>query len=68
MPKILDDSFRRSFVILDYISDKITTVTIQRKIEILQTVIKTLTSQLGSYEAELKYKQNLYKEYQNSFL
>ncbi len=65
MAGFIDEKFGKAFVILDLISDKLTTLSTDQKIDTLKIVIKALTTTLGEYESKKRYQEQIYKDFKN---
>jgi len=65
MASFIDEKFGKAFVILDLISDKLTTLSTDQKIDTLKIVIKALTTTLGEYESKKRYQEQIYKDFKN---
>lgn len=65
MSSFIDEKFGKAFVCLDLISDKITNLTNDQKIDTLKIIIKALTTTLGEYESKKRYQEQLYKDFKN---
>lgn len=65
MSSFIVEKFGKAFVILDLISDKLTTLSTDQKIETLKIVIKALTTTLGEYESKKRYQEQIYKDFKN---
>ena len=57
----LDENFGHSFVCLDFITNRISNLSLKSKIKILEITRKAIDDQLKSYNQDLKFRENLYK-------
>lgn len=59
----LDEMFGTAFVILDYIQRMTNDISIEKRIRVLEIVIKNATEKKKMYEQELRYRKNIYLDF-----
>lgn len=63
MSVFIDEKFDKAFAILNFASDKLTTLSLYQKIETLKIVIKAFTTTLGEYENKKRYQKQIHKDF-----
>jgi hypothetical protein len=59
----IDETFGHAFVILDFAEKQLNNLSLLKKKEVLNILVKNASEKLKMYDQEIRYRQNLAKEF-----
>lgn len=59
----IDETFGQAFIVLDFCENRISNLTLIKKKQILQIIVKNSSEKIKMIDQELKYRNEIYKDF-----